>query len=453
MVPLGRLDSVLIIANQPRYKEQAKRVFNLLERARHYTERRWHVCYLRNSHADDMAYLLQLGFTPQHVTAQPTSAGQASRAGTSQFSGSGFSRGGAAGGSGAGGIGSSSIGGSSSSSTGGGLITGAGAAGGAGGAPAPAVASASSSNPLLGGLGTGRGDTNADQNAMRIILNRQNNAVLVYATPQEAGSVKGTLRKVDILPLQVRIDAVIAEVTLNDALQFGTQFLSKSSGLATAFSGVSSGRISARLFSGKGISETLQALRAVTTVDVLSSPDLLVLDNETAHLQTGALVPYLSQSTLTSTSNVVKSVQYQQTGVIIDVTPRVNSGGLMMMDISQEVSDVSTAVTTTGLNSPTFNERRVISRVVVQDGQTVGLAGLIEDSGQESNSGVPWLKNMPILGFLAGQQDNQRDGHADRGSARPVAGCGLVPDLFKHMPLAGSRDPSEQVRQRLNLGP
>ena len=486
VVPLERLDSVLIIANQPRYVDEARRVFNLVERARHYTERSWHVYYLQNSHADDMAYLLQQAFTPQHVTAQPTSAGQASRAGTSQFSSSsGFSQGGAAGGSGTGGIGGSSIGGGSTGgggigsssigggSTGGGLTM--GGTGGGGAAPAPAAASAASGNPLLGGLDTGGGDTNADQNAMRIIPNGQNNAVLVYATPQEAGSVEAMLRKVDILPLQVRIDAVIAEVTLNDALQFGTQFLSKSSSLATAFSGVSSGGISATLFSGKGISETLQALQAVTTVDVLSSPDLLVLDNETAHLQVGALVPYLSQtaqSTLISTSDVVNSVQYQQTGVIMDVTPRVNSGGLVTLDISQEVSDVATAVTTTGLNSPTFNERRVISRVVVQDGQTVGLAGLIQDSSQKSNSGVPWLKDIPILGFLAGQQDNQRNRtellvlitpHVihDQRDARALTedlrdqlpGAAAVPDLFKHMPLTGSPDPSEQVRQRLNLGP
>jgi general secretion pathway protein D len=283
------------------------------------------------------------------------------------------------------------------------------------------------------------------------------------------------LRKVDILPLQVRIDAVIAEVELNDNLQFGTQFLGKTSSLATALTGASSGGITATLFSGKGISETLAALQTITTVDVLSSPQLLVVDNETAHLMVGALVPYLSQtsqSTLLAGSPVVNSVEYQQTGVIMDVTPRVNSGGLVTLDLAQEVSDVSNTVTTAGLNSPTFNERRVVSRVVVQDGQTIGLAGLIQDSLNKSSGGIPWLKDIPLLGFLAGQQQNTRartellvliTPHVvrDQRDARMLTedlreqlpNAAGVPDEFRHLPLSGSADPSQPLRQKLNIGP
>jgi general secretion pathway protein D len=213
----------------------------------------------------------------------------------------------------------------------------------------------------------------------------------------------------------------------------------------------------------------------VTTVDVLSSPQLLVLDNEAAHLQVGALVPYLSQSsqsTLVSGSPVINSVQYQQTGVIMDVTPRVNSGGLVTLDIAQEVSDVNNTVTTSGINSPTFNERRVVSRVVVQDGQTVGLAGLIEDSLDKSNSGVPWLKDIPLLGFLAGQQQNtrnrtellvlitphvvhdQRDARALTEDLREqLPNAAQVPELFRHLPASGSDDPQDALRRQLHLGP
>ena len=309
---------------------------------------------------------------------------------------------------------------------------------------------------------------------MRIIPNAQNNAVLVYATPQEEGSVEAMLRKVDILPLQVRIDAVIAEVTLNDQLQYGTQFLFKGSSLNQALVGATTGGITATLFSGKGISETLAALQSITTVDVLSSPQLLVVDNETAHLMVGALVPYLSQtsqSTITSGAPVVNSVEYQQTGVIMDVTPRVNGGGLVTLDIAQEVSDVSSAVTTAGLNSPTFNERRVVSRVVVQDGQTIGLAGLIQDSLTKQNSGVPWFKDIPILGFLLGQQSNtrartellvlitphvlrdQRDARALTEDLREqLPSAAELPDRLQHLPATGSDDPNAVVRQKLKLG-
>jgi general secretion pathway protein D len=156
----------------------------------------------------------------------------------------------------------------------------------------------------------------------------------------------------------------------------------------------------------------------------------------------------------------------------MDVTPRVNSGGLVTLDISQEVSDVSNTVTTSGLNSPTFNERRVVSRVVVQDGQTLGLAGLIQDSSQRQNGGVPWFKDIPILGFLAGQQDNnrtrtellvlitphvvrdQRDARALTEDLREqLPNAAAVPGELQRLPLDGSPDPSARVRNKLGIGP
>ena len=500
VVPLDRMDSVLIVANQPRYIDEAKRVFALVEKARRFSERTWHVYYLQNSHADDVAYLLQQAFTPNNVTAQPTNAAQASRNASGQFSAGGsFGQSGAGGGGmgggvgggiggggiggggiggggiGGGGIGAGGIGGASTGGTTGG-ITGGGI--GAPGAPGGASA-AVSSNPLLGGLDSGGGGGNADANSMRIIPNAQNNAVLIYATPQEEGTAEAMLRKVDILPLQVRIDAVIAEVQLNDQLQFGTQFFFKNGSINNVLSGNTTSSIAPGFpgysftLSAGGVNATIQALQAVTTVNVLSSPELLVLDNETAHLMVGALVPYLSQtsqSTIAVGSPVINSIQYQQTGVIMDVTPRVNSGGLVTLDIAQEVSDVNSAVTTSGIQSPTFNERRVVSRVVVQDGQTIGLAGLIQDSLQKTNQGIPWLKDVPVLGFLTGQQSNQRNRtellvlitpHVvhDQRDARALTedlreqlrNAAAVPDLSR-LPLTGSPDPSERLRNKLQPG-
>ena len=258
---------------------------------------------------------------------------------------------------------------------------------------------------------------------MRIIPNPQNNALLVYATPQENDTVETMLRKLDIIPLQVRIDAVIAEVDLNDALNYGTQFFfraglqgalsyaSPTTAVAGAFPGFANTFPGFVLSGPNSTSAALAALQSVSKVKVLSSPQLLVQDNESAKLEVGALVPYLSQtsqSTLTTGSPVINSVNYQQTGVILQVTPRVNSGGLVTLDISQEVSSVDPNVTTAGITSPTFNERNVTSRVVIQDGQTVGLAGLIQDSDSRQNQGIPWLKDIPLLGALAGQQTNSR---------------------------------------------
>ena len=228
LVPLDRIDAVLLAAAQPRYLDDARRVFALVERERRFAVRSWHVYYLQNSHANDVANLLQQAFTPEqrHRPAEQRdamprgpaewpaamagrrwrwAAGARCRAAPCRRRGRHGRNG----------------------RTGSGRRRDA-RPGRPRCRPAAPVAPV---NPLLGGLGGGGG---GNPDAMRIIPNPQNNAVVVYATSQEAGTVEAMLRKIDILPLQVRIDAVIAEVTLNDALQYGTQFFFKQGDLNQA---------------------------------------------------------------------------------------------------------------------------------------------------------------------------------------------------------------------------
>jgi general secretion pathway protein D len=113
-------------------------------------------------------------------------------------------------------------------------------------------------------------------------------------------------------------------------------------------------------------------------------------------------------STLAAGAPVVNSVDYHSTGVIMQVTPRVNSGGLVTLDIAQEVSDVAAQATNTVMGSPTFDDQVFRTRVAVQDGQTIGMAGLIQDNASNGNSGVPFLKDIPILSLLVSTQDNER---------------------------------------------
>ena len=215
----------------------------------------------------------------------------------------------------------------------------------------------------------------------------------------------------------------------------------------------------------------ISALQAVTTVNVLSSPQITVVDNQLARLQVGALVPYLtgsSQSTIAANAPVINSIAYQPTGVIMEVTPRVNSGGLITLDISQEVSDVNPAASTSGINSPTFDERSVTSRVVVQDGQTIGMAGLIRDSISHGNQGIPWLKDIPVIGALAGTQTNTRTRtellilitpHVirDQSDMRKLSEdmrdalsrAAAVPLISKTEPVSGSDDPNRRLRARI----
>jgi general secretion pathway protein D len=209
----------------------------------------------------------------------------------------------------------------------------------------------------------------------------------------------------------------------------------------------------------------------VTQVRVLSSPQLLVLDNEAARLQVGSLVPFLTQSaqsTFVAGAPVVNSVDYRETGVIMEVIPRVSTGGLVTLDIAQEVSDVDLAAPNFGINSPTFLERTVRSRVVVQDGQTIGLAGLIRDNTSRGNQGLPFLKDVPLLGALFGTQNNtrartellvlitphvvqdQRDARALTQDLREgLPNAAVLPGALQRQGLSGSVDPNARLREQL----
>jgi general secretion pathway protein D len=486
VVPMDRVEAVLVVSSRPAYIEAARRIYRLVEAARRHTVRSWHIYYLQNSRSNEIAYELQRAFTPNNVTARPGTdrqPGGTAPGGATQIQSTSTPSGAAAAGQGASSAGGIGIAPGMSTLPG---VGGTGAQGptvAAAAVPQAAPSDEASAGPLLGSLGQ-NGGTETNTDTMRIVPNAQNNAVMVYGTPEEEDTVVAMLRKIDILPLQVRIDATVAEVTLNDALQYGTQYYFKQGGLNgaltaafnTSIPGFSLGSISGFGLGGSNGNAqfAISALQAVTDLRVLSSPQLLVLDNQTARLEVGDLVPYLttsSQGTLVAGSPVINSIAYQQTGVILNVTPRVNGGGLVTLDISQEVSEIDPTVTsTTGINSPAFSNRNVQSRVVVHDGQTIGLAGLIQDSLSKGNTGFPILKDIPVLGALFGQQNNsrvrtellilvtphvlydQRDARSLTEDLREhLSGAAAVPMELQRTKASGSADPSAAVVERIKL--
>jgi general secretion pathway protein D len=152
----------------------------------------------------------------------------------------------------------------------------------------------------------------------------------------------------------------------------------------------------------------LQALSQLTRVQVLSSPNLLVLTNQPARIQVGDQVPIATASavsTVTTGAPVVNSIEYRDTGVILGITPRVNASGLVLLDISEEVSNANSTTTST-ISSPTISQRRVTSSIAVSDGQTIALGGLIQDSRSKGKNGVPFLQDIPVLGWLFGTHND-----------------------------------------------
>lgn len=246
--------------------------------------------------------------------------------------------------------------------------------------------------------------------SVRIIADEANNALVILATPAGHRMVLTALEKLDVLPFQVLIEATIADVTLKDELKYGLQWFLKTEGRTFTFSEATSGEVlssfpgfSYLFLSGGGdVRTVLNALSSVTDVNIISSPTLMVLNNQTATLQVGDSVPIATQTAVSITdpdAPLVSTIQFRDTGVLLRVTPRVNADGLVIMEIEQEASDVTTT-TTSGIDSPTIRQRKITSTVAIQSGETIALGGLIRDTKNETETGIPVLKDIPIFGSL-----------------------------------------------------
>ncbi|MER8409371.1 type II secretion system secretin GspD [Mesorhizobium sp. M1307] len=240
----------------------------------------------------------------------------------------------------------------------------------------------------------------------KVVADVENNALLIQTTARDYDRIQQILSKLDILPTQVMLEAVIAEVTLNDELKFGLRWFFENNGMKISLSDVASGFTGAT-FPGFGwtyatdnIQVTLNALASITDVNVISAPTIMALNNQKAILQVGDQVPIITQQavgTSTADAPIVNSVEMKDTGVILTVTPRINNAGRVMLDIQQEVSNV-TKTTSSGIDSPTIQQRKIQTRVLVNDGESLALGGLIQERNNVDRGQVPILGDIPIIG-------------------------------------------------------
>lgn len=252
------------------------------------------------------------------------------------------------------------------------------------------------------------------ENPVRVIPDEVTNALLILATPRQYRQVLGALRKLDTLPLQVLIDATLADVTLTDALSYGVEWFFKNSlndktgitrlgsesiSLPPSFNGFSFSIVDAAGM----VQALLRALAEDNKLDVIASPSLMVLNNQAAAINIGDEVPIITQrqQAVTGQANVINSVERQRTGVLLTVTPRVNAGGLVIMDINQNVSEVDERTVNSDVG-PTIVNREITSTVAVQSGETMVLGGLIREVNTFGKSGIPVLYKLPLIGPLFG---------------------------------------------------
>jgi general secretion pathway protein D len=252
----------------------------------------------------------------------------------------------------------------------------------------------------------GRGNVAGGEAINRMVVaDVENNALLISSTPAEYERIRHILSELDILPTQVLLEAVIAEVTLNDELKLGLRWFFEEGDSKFTFSDLVSGAVGSAFpgfswsYATNNIEVTLNALQAITDVNVVSSPTLMTRNNQEAMLQIGDQVPILTQQAVDAINPdvVVNAVEMRDTGVILKVTPRVNRSGRVMLDIDQEVSTVI-KTETSGIDSPTIRQRKITTKVTVHDGENLALGGLIEETNSANRSQVPLLGSIPLLG-------------------------------------------------------
>ncbi|WP_445765001.1 type II secretion system secretin GspD [Pseudomonas sp. RIT-To-2] len=252
----------------------------------------------------------------------------------------------------------------------------------------------------------------------RITAQQSSNQLLIRTRPSQWAEIENAIRRLDNPPMQVQIETRILEVALTGELDLGVQwYLGRLAGNSTTTGiGNVSGSQGALGSGGAGLGATdslfysfvsnnlqiaIHALESSGKTQVLSAPSLVVMNNQQAQIQVGDDIP-ISQTTVNTIASdtTLSSVEYVQTGVILDVTPRINPGGLVYMDIKQQVSDAGT--TTSADVNPRISTRSIATQVAVQSGQTVLLGGLIKQDDAQTVAKVPYLGSIPGLGWLFG---------------------------------------------------
>lgn len=442
IMPIERLNSILVITPRAAYLDEARRwIAKLDQPGSGGSQPQLNIYHVQNGNARHLAGVLSgifggstggttanSGVAPGLGTSTGASAfGNSSGFGNSGFGNSGFGNSGfgssgfGSSGSGSSGFGSSGFGssgfGSSNSGQRLGSTTGFGQSG------------------VMGQAG-GQGAVVANLGSIRVMADELNNSVLVWGTPAEFERIEASLKKLDLPPTQVLIEASIVEVTLNDTLRYGLQWAfsgdvgnkgySGTGGLLSAggesappgASGLNAaGQLTAEgITLGQGFNYTLKnslgnikamltALAGKTQVKVVASPTLTVLDNHTAAISVGTQQPYQSGTTVVGTSGTpINNFAFKDTGVNLQVTPSVNAGNLVTMTVNQSVTDVGAKDDVT--NQRSFLQRQISSRVAVRSGESIVMGGLIQENSSEGRSGIPYLYDLPVVGNLFGTTNN-----------------------------------------------
>lgn len=273
---------------------------------------------------------------------------------------------------------------------------------------------------------TSNSQGNTTLEGVTVIADVPNNALIIMAQPQQYRMISTVIKHLDVMPLQVLLDATIVAVNLTENLEYGLKWLFKNSGpdglegvgiigaVAQGATAAASGGLSYGLTRGTDdIRMVFNALAEDSKLNVLSAPSIMVLNNQEASIKVGDQIPVrTAESTNTNGGGInpiqTSPIEMVDTGVILNIKPRVNATGVVILEIEQSVNTPKTN-TASGIDSPAILKREIKSTVAVVDGESVILGGLISETHTFSNTGVPFLKDIPYLGWLFGTQGRSID--------------------------------------------
>ena len=267
-----------------------------------------------------------------------------------------------------------------------------------------------SSTPVAAATGSSAATTKAPA---RVVVHKPTNTLIIQGSADQYAQWIGLLKELDQPAKSALIEMTVAEVSLTDSLNLGVEWAFSHGGLSGGTLGglgLGTGGLALNYVNGN-IRAALNALASDNRAQILSSPRIMARNGETATISVGQQVPILTSQQSTSsiapgTAGVLQTIQYKDTGIILKVRPVIHAGGRIDVDVSQEVSAAST--TTTGVsNSPTFSNRKIDTKLSIQDGATVMLGGLISDNNSRGNSGIPLIKDIPVMGALFRTQTGQ----------------------------------------------
>jgi len=405
VIPIERLNSLLVVTPRTHYLDIVQKWIERMDEA-YYSDAdmRLHVYPVQNTSAERLATLLNgiySGTMTQESGAFTSDSGSGYRSGFADRSGvaPGMAREsiGSSGGSGFGSQGESSIGSAEGSQFG-------FSDGDSGGSISTVTMAGGEDNPLFGNV--------------RVVADEENNSLMIYSTGLQFRLIKTALDQLDVEATQVLIEASILEVTLTDKMRYGLEWTFNNSlgdgyngtgllteGASEILSATVPGFSYAVADSAGNINAVLNALAEDNLINVISSPSVMVLDNHDAYIHVGDQVPIFSATTTTDGGVQTQSVEYKDTGVQLNVRPSVNAGGLVTMQIEQSVTDVGSIDAATGQRA--FLERSIMSRVAVRSDESVVLGGLIRENATNTESGIPLLYKLPVLGPLFGTTDKE----------------------------------------------